>query len=429
MSDQTERPVTPPAAEIAEPVKKREIFGWCCFDFANSAFTTIVITVVGLPYFTSVVAGGHDKAEGWWGTTLALSQVFVLLLAPLVGVVADVHARKKRYLLVTALTCSLATALMFGVDAGQVWLMLGLVLVANFAFSTSENICSAFLPEISTEENVGRISGYGWSFGYFGGLLSLVIVLVILKSGEGRAHWAFMTTGLFFFLASLPTLLLLKERAKPRPLAVGQTYRALAWKQFGDMGRELPQHRTLMLFFGAMTFFLAGLMAVVGFAAGFANEVIGMSQEEIVGLFAVLQIAGVAGAYGFGFFQDRMGSKIPLIVALVLWIVVCGWASMCSSVTEFYAIGVLAGIGMGGLQSASRAVVSTLTPEGRSGEFFGYWGLFAKLAAMMGTFSFGWMVTQFEYRSAILFNGGFFVVGLIVLIPLSLKSRHAVTKS
>jgi len=429
MSDENERPVPPETVEAAEPVKKREIFGWCCFDFANSAFTTIVITVLGMPYFKAVVAGGHAQAEGWWGTTLALSQVCVLLLAPLVGVVADVHARKKRYLLVTALTCSVATALMFSVSAGQVGLMLGLVLVANFAFSTSENICSAFLPEISTAKNVGRISGYGWSFGYFGGLLSLVIVLVILKSGEGRAHWAFLTTGVFFFVASLPTLLLLKERARPRLLAEGQTYRGLAFKQFGDMCRELPQHRTLLLFFAAMTFYLAGLMAVVGFAAGYAGEVIGMTQEGIIGLFAVLQIAGVVGAYSFGFIQDRVGPKTPLVLALGLWIVVCVWAAKCDSVKEFYGIGILAGMGMGGLQSASRAVVATLTPAGRSGEFFGYWGFFAKLAAMIGTFSFGWMVTHSGYRSAILFNGGFFLVGLILLIPLALKPRDSVTQS
>ena len=117
------------SSAAAQPVKKREIFGWCCFDFANSAFTTIVITVVGLPYFTAVVAGNDPRAAGWWGTTLALSQFCVLLLAPLVGVVADVHARKKHYLLVTALICSVATALIFGVGAGQVWLVLGLVLI------------------------------------------------------------------------------------------------------------------------------------------------------------------------------------------------------------------------------------------------------------------------------------------------------------
>ncbi|MGY8716178.1 MAG: MFS transporter [Verrucomicrobiia bacterium] len=373
--DDSSAPLESPASSPPIPVKRREVFGWCCFDFANSAFTTIVITVVGLPYFKVVVAEGNPAAEGWWGTMLALSQVGVLLLAPLIGVVADVHASKKRYLAISALICSVATVLLFGVGAGQVWLMLGLVLVANFAFSTSENICSAFLPEISTPANAGRISGYGWSFGYLGGLLSLVIALVIISSGDGRAHWSFAATGLFFFLASLPTLLLLKERATPRPLAPGQRYLRVAWQQFADMKRELPQHRML-----------------------------------------------VAGAFGFGFLQDRTGPKLPLAAALVIWIVACLWASRCETVREFYLIGVLAGIGMGSLQSASRAVVSTLTPAGRSGEFFGYWGFFAKLAAVIGTFVFGNLVSLTDYRIAIAANTGFFVIGLLILLPLKLRS-------
>jgi len=412
---------------LSMPVKRREIFGWCCFDFANSAFTTIVVTVVGLPYFKAAVAGGSNAAESWWGTTLAFSQVCVLLLAPWIGVVADVHARKKRYLAVTALVCSAATALMCGIGEGQVALMLGLLLVANFAFSTSENICSAFLPEISTPKNVGRISGYGWSFGYLGGLLSLVIALVIVQSGEGRAQWTFLATGLFFFGASLPTLLLLKERAEPRSLQPGQTYRQLAWKQFADMRRELPQHRKLLTFFGAMTCYLAGLMAVVGFAAGYATEVIGMEQSQIIGLFIVLQLAGVAGAFGFGFLQDKTGPKLPLVIALFIWIAACLWAAVCQSVREFYAIGVLAGIGMGSLQSASRAVVSTLTPPGRSGEFFGYWGFFAKLAAVIGTFVFGNLVSLTDYRMAITINAGFFLGGLLILLRIRLPRSHGET--
>jgi UMF1 family MFS transporter len=425
--DDSPAPTETPATSSAKTVKSREIFGWCCFDFANSAFTTIVITVVGLPYFKAAVAGGHQSAEGWWGTTLALSQVCVLLFAPLIGVMADVRAQKKRFLAITALTCSLATALLFGVGEGQIWLMLGLILVANFMFSTSENICSAFLPEISTPENVGRISGYGWSFGYLGGLLSLVIALAIISSGDGRAHWTFAATGAFFFAASLPTLLLLKERAQPRPLPAGKTYLQVAWQQFADMKRELPQHRTLVFFFGAMTCYLAGLMAVVGFAAGYATEVLGMEQKEIIGLFAVLQIAGVAGAFGFGFLQDRTGPKIPLVAALMIWVVACWWASRCETVREFYLIGVLAGIGMGSLQSASRAVVSTLTPAGRAGEFFGYWGFFAKLAAVIGTFVFGNLVSLTDYRIAIAVNAGFFIVGLLVLLPLKLQRRHKET--
>lgn len=413
---------------LALPVRKRELFGWCCFDFANSAFTTIVITVVGLPYFTGVVAAGDPAAERWWGITLSVSQLIVILLSPLVGVIADVRARKKRYLFTTATVCSVATALIAGIGPGEVWLMLGLVLVANVAFSMSENICSAFLPEISTPENVGRISGYGWSFGYVGGLLSLGLALAIVMSGEGRAMWTFLTTGLFFFLASLPTLLLLRERAVPQVLRAGQTYWGLAMQQFADMRRDLPQHRTLAIFFIALTFYISGLTAVVAFAAGYATTVIGMGQNEVIVLFAVLQLAGIGGAFGFGFLQDRLGAKLPLVIALMIWVAVCVGAARCTSVREFYLIGVLAGIGMGSLQSASRAVVATLTPPGRAGEFFGYWGFFGKLAGVIGPLVFGVLVPPLGYRWAITVNASFFLIGLLILLPLSLRPRTSVAQ-
>ncbi|HEY9248818.1 MAG TPA: MFS transporter, partial [Rariglobus sp.] len=197
----------------AHPVKRSEILGWCCFDFANSAFTTIIITVVYAVYFQKVVAEGVPQSEGWWGTALAVSQLVVIGLSPLIGALADVMARKKQFLMGTALVCSAATASLYFVGRGEIGLALGLVIVANIAFSLSENLCSAFLPEISTPENAGRISGYGWSFGYFGGLLSLVLALWIIGSGDGRTPYTFLMTGGFFFLASLPTMLLLRERA------------------------------------------------------------------------------------------------------------------------------------------------------------------------------------------------------------------------
>ncbi len=407
------------------PVKKREIFGWCCFDFANSAFTTIIITVVYARYFAAVVAEGDARTAGWWGTTLSLSQAVVLLGSPLVGAIADVTAKKKLFLMLSAMACSIATVALMGAGPGDVVLALVIVGGANVAFALSENICAAFLPEISTPKNVGRISGYGWSFGYFGGLLSLVLALVVIRSGEGRVPWTFLMTGLFFFVASLPTLLLLKERAVPRVRRPGETYPRLAWGQLVQMRRDLPQHRTLAIFFGAMTLFVSGLMAVVGFAALYAGEVIGMSQDEVIVLFALLQLAGVAGAFGFGFLQDRVGPKLTLILALVLWVVVCGWAAASQTKTEFYIIGGLAGIALGSLQSASRAVVSTLTPPGRAGEFFGYWGFFGKLAGVIGPLVFGWMATAVGYRVAILTNGGFFLAGLLVLLTISLRPAAA----
>jgi MFS transporter, UMF1 family len=405
------------------PVKRSEIFGWCCFDFANSAFTTIIITVVYAVYFQKVVAEGDARAAGWWGTALAASQLIVIMAAPFVGAFADVTARKKVFLIGTATVCSLATASLYFVGAGEVALALALVALANIAFSLSENLCAAFLPEISTPENVGRISGFGWSFGYFGGLLSLVLALVIIRSGEGRVPWTFLMTGAFFFFASLPTLLLLRERATPRTLTEGENAFTLGWRQLVQMKKDLPEHRTLAMFFVALTVFLSGLLAIVAFAALYATQVIGMTEEEVIGLFVLLQLAGVAGAFGFGYLQDRTGAKRPLVLALLLWIVVCVWAAFSRTKLEFFIISGLAGAAMGALQSAARAVVSTLTPAGRSGEFFGYWGFFGKLAGVIGPLVFGWMVTLGGYRTAIFVNAGFFIAGLLILLPLSLKPR------
>ncbi|MBP6508782.1 MAG: MFS transporter [Opitutaceae bacterium] len=415
MSDHTVSPFDPP------PVKRREIFGWCCFDFANSAFTTIIITVVYAVYFTGVVADHDPRAPGWWGTALAVSQLATIFVSPLIGAIADVTARKKTFLLLSAVVCALATMALYFVGPGEIWLALGLVVVANIAFSLGENLCAAFLPEISTAENVGRISGYGWSFGYFGGLLSLVLALAIIKSGDGRVPWTFVMTGAFFLLSSLPTLLLLRERARRRELPAGRSYVALGWGQLGQMWQELPQHRTLAIFFGGMTLYLAGLTAVVAFASVYATRVLHMSQEEIIGLFVLLQLAGVAGAYGFGALQDRVGAKPALVLSLLQWIAVCLWAGVCTTKTEFYIIGVIAGAAMGSLQSAGRAVVSMLTPAGRGGEFFGYWGFFGKLAAVIGQPVFGWIATHEGYRTAILVNAGFFLAGLVILLGLRLR--------
>lgn len=415
-----------PAASVAPggpPVKRREIFGWCCFDFANSAYVTIIVTVVYFPYFTKVVAADAPAAAFWWGLTLALAQLVVLLVSPLVGAMADIRANKKSLLAASAGTCALATVGLYFVGPGEVAFALALVGFATAAFYLSENICAGFLPEISTPENAGRISGYGWSFGYFGGLLCLILALAIIQSGEGRVPWTFAMTGVFFALAALPTLLLLRERAVPRPLPPGQSLLAASWGVNLHSLRALRAHRTLGLFFLSLFFATAGLTAVIAFASGFAEKEIGFSIEEIIKLFVVLQLSGVAGASGFGYLQDKTSPKLALSLALGLWILVCVGAYLCPAGAKgaFYAVGIGAGIAMGAFQSGGRAVVTLFTPPGKSGEFFGYWGFFSKLAGVVGQPVFGLLATWLGYRAAILANAGFFVVGLLILLPLSLR--------
>lgn len=410
------------------PVNKREIFGWACFDFANSAFTTVIITVVYAVYFQNVVAQGARNAPAWWGGALAVSQLVVIVVAPWIGAMADVRANKKSWLMFTALVCSVATAALYFASAGAIWTALALVVVANIAFALSEILCAGFLPEISTPENAGRISSYGWSFGYFGGLASLVLALAVIQSGAGRVPWTFVMTGGFFLLASLPTLLLLRERARPRALPAGQSLFAAGWSSNWRLLHELRHHRTLAGFFVALTFFTAGLVAVVAFASVFAAQVLHMRQEEIIVLFVVLQLAGVAGAFAFGILQDRAGPKLALMLSLALWISACLWAAFCHSKLEFYLIGGIAGIGMGSLQSAGRAVVSTLTPPERSGEFFGFWGFFTKLAGVIGQPVFGGIAAVFGFRAAILCNTAFFMLGLLIVLRLPLPRTQGIVR-
>lgn len=407
----------------SHPVKKSEIFGWCCFDFANSAFTTVIITAVYFVYFKNVVMGGAASASAWWGVALAVSQLGAIALSPMIGAMADVRAAKKTFLMGSAVVCSLATAALYFVGPGEAALAMALVVVANFAFAMSENLCAGFLPEISTPETAGRISGYGWSFGYFGGLFSLVLALVVIDFGKApeRTPWTFVMTGAFFILASLPTLILVRERARPRALPEGQSLVAAAWGANLRSLRELPKYRTLATFLVSLMFSTAGLVAVVAFAGGYADDVLKMGQQEFIGLLVLLQLSGVAGAYGFGILQDKSGPKTALSLALVLWIAVCGWGAFCGSKTEFYLLGALAGVGMGALQSAGRAVVSTLTPEGRGGEFFGFWGFFTKLAGVIGQPVFGVLASTLGFRTAILVNAAFFAAGLLLLLPLRLS--------
>ena len=162
---------------------KREILAWCFFDFANSSFTTLIITIAFSVYFVKIVAGGSAVGDRLWGTGNAISQTLVLLTAPLVGAIADYSSRKKRFFFISYITCVIFTALLYFAVPGAVWFALALFIIANFAYSSGENLIASFLPEIAKPEDMGKISGLGWGLGYIGGLLCLLCCFQFLKGG------------------------------------------------------------------------------------------------------------------------------------------------------------------------------------------------------------------------------------------------------
>lgn len=398
---------------MSEPVRRREIFGWCCYDFANSAFITVVVTVVYGPYFTGVVAAGWAGANTLWSVTLAASQVVVMVFGPALGVLADVTGSKKKFLLSMMWVCSAGTAALWLTGPGTVALAAGLVIVAYAAFSFGENFCASFLSELSTPENCGRISGYGWSFGYLGGLGALGLAMLVLSVAPDGVRWVFVVTALFMVAATLPVLLLLRERKQPESHVA--RWWQLGWESVLRAARDLPQHRDLLRFFWAFLLYMSGLGAVVAFAAIYSAEVLGFTTRENLVLFASLQISSALGALAFGWWQDRAGSVNMLTAALLLWCLVAVGAYFCQTKEIFFLVGNLAGLAIGSCQAGSRAVVSLLSPRERAAEFFGFWGVFGKLAAVVGPLFMGVLADVFDLRVAVLSTLIFFVGGLIVL--------------
>ena len=398
---------------MSEPVRRREIFGWCCYDFANSAFITVVITVVYGPYFTGVVAAGWAGANTLWSVILSASQVVVMVFGPALGVLADVTGSKKKFLLSMMWVCSAATAALWLTGPGTVALAAGLVIVAYAAFSFGENFCASFLSELSTPANCGRISGYGWSFGYLGGLGALGLAMLVLSVSPDGVRWVFVVTALFMVAATLPVLLLLRERKQPESHVA--RWWQLGWESVLRAARDLPQHRDLLRFFWAFLLYMSGLGAVVAFAAIYSVEVLGFTTGENLVLFASLQISSALGALAFGWWQDRVGSVNMLTAALLLWCLVAAGAYFCQTKEMFFLVGNLAGLAIGSCQAGSRAVVSLLSPRERAAEFFGFWGVFGKLAAVVGPLFMGVLADVFDLRVAVVSTLVYFVGGLIVL--------------
>ena len=205
-------------------VAPREVWAWAMYDFANSGYTTVVITAVFNAYFVSVVARNEAWSTFAWTSALAVSYLLIMLSAPLVGAWADARAAKKRLLLITTVGCVIFTAALALIGSGDLWLAIVFIIASNFFYGSGENLCAAFLPELARGEALGRVSGWGWSLGYIGGLLTLGICLayVTWAQAHGEASIQFvpvtmLITALIFALASLPTFMVLKERAVPQP--------------------------------------------------------------------------------------------------------------------------------------------------------------------------------------------------------------------
>jgi MFS transporter, UMF1 family len=410
-----------PGVDASGPPSRLELWAWCMYDFANSSFTTLIVTVAYSVYFVQVVAGGlpDGAAERLWFWGYGLSMMVAAVLAPTLGAVADVRAAKRPFLIGSTVICILCTASLSWVHPGEIAKGLVLFGIGNIAFDLGFMFCSAFLVEIATLETMGRISGYGWGLGYLGGLLSLALAYPFIRDGFGESNLplyraSFAVTAGFFLLASLPTLLFLRERARPQVLSHARSAWREAFRRLAATAREFRRYRDLFAYLIAYLIYTDGINTVIVASGIFANKVLDFTPGDLIIYFLVTQTTAAAGAVGFGILADRIGAKRTISFTLTAWIVLAVSAALVQTHVQFYVIGLLAGAVLGANQTASRTLLGRFTPRGHQAEFFGFFSVTGKFAAVIGPVVYGevtaWTGSQ---RWAIVSMALFFLVGLL----------------
>ncbi len=415
-------------------VKKREVFGWAMYDFANSGYTTVVITAVYAAYFVGGIAQKAEWATFAWTLALSISYAIVMLTMPSIGAMADLRAAKKRYLMIFTAGCVISTAALAFTGPGTVVLAFFLIVVSNMFYSYGESLTAAFLPELAKQEALGKVSGWGWSFGYFGGMLALGISLgyVLWAQGKGIPAEKFVPvtmiiTALIYGASALVTFKLLKERAQPNPKALQESGLKASFIQLKTTFQNARQYTDFMWLMLCAVFYQGGVMVAISIAAIYAEQVIGFKPQETMVLIFVLNLAAAVGAFSFGYFQDRIGHKLGLGITLVGWIATCIIAALTTSKGGFWYAAALAGVCMGSSQSAGRAMVGMFAPKAQLAEFYGLWGFATRLASIIGPLAYGsitW-ITGGNQRIAIASTTVLFVIGLIVLQKIDMDRGRA----
>lgn len=417
------------AAAAARGPGRRGILAWCFFDWANSAFPTVIVTFIFAAYFTRAIAETPETGTAQWGWAMSASALLVALIGPVLGAVADQGGRRKPWLAATTALCVAATAALWFVVPGPGLLVLALVLVAfaNAAFELGQVFYNAMLPDLTPERRLGRISGWAWGLGYAGGLVCLGLSYLLFVQPERPLFGLDRETAeqvrimgplvaLWFLVFALPLFVWTPDRpASGRPLAalVRDGLKTL-WGTLANLDR----HRNVARFLIARMIYTDGLNTLFLFGGIYAAGVFGMGYDEILVFGIVLNVAAGLGATAFAWLDDWLGAK-PTIVVAVLGLFVFGAAILLiDSKPWLYVYGCLIGTVTGPAQAASRSLMARLAPADMRGEMFGLYALSGRATAFVGPFLVGWVTLwSGSQRIGMATILPFFLVGLVLLLP------------
>lgn len=411
-------------------------FAWCLYDFANSAFPTVIVTAVYVLYFKNVVVGDAvpGRSDNLWGLANSGAALIVFLTAPLLGAVADLSGRKRHFLAGYAALCIAATALLSLTGDGTVALALALLVAAVVGFEGSCVFYNAFLPELVPPERMERLSGNGWALGYLGGLGCLLLCFPVASA---RTELVPLVVAGWFAVFAVPSVLVLRDRPRPPRDPAGPSLLAAGLARFAGTLRRVREHRQLVRFLAAYFFYNNAVLTIIVFAVAFSSDSLAFTLGENIALVVVMNVVAAPGAFFFGWVAERFGARRTIVASLLMWLAVvagaevAAWPGLFEAGTAkgvFWGVAGLASLCIGAIQATSRTFVGQLAPAGRSGEFFGFMAFAGKGSAIAGPLVFGWVSeTLASQRVAVLSIGVFFLIGLILMLrvqdPLTGRGR------
>jgi UMF1 family MFS transporter len=408
---------------------RRAIWGWALYDFANSAYTTLIVTFIYAVYFTQEIAPDGITGTALWSRGVTLTAVLVAVSSPFLGALADRGGYRRIFLLSSTVVTVVFVSLLSLPGPGDVALALTFFVVSNIAFELSGVFYNSYLPEIAPPERIGRVSGYGWALGYLGGLLAMGVALFVFiqpetpplgLSRETGAHVRATTVlvGVWFAALSVPMFLWVKEPARRARAPVGSVLRD-ALHQLGTTFGAIRRYREIFRLLVARMVYNDGLVTIFAFGPIFAAETFGFTLTEVLYWGLALNVTAGLGAMVMGFLDDRLGGKKTLLITLLGLLAGALWAVASPTKLSLWLAGLFVGIFVGPNQAASRSLLGRFVPRDKEIEFYGFFAFSGKAMAFAGPLLLG-TVTQLagSQRAGMATIVGFFIVGGLLLLPL-----------
>jgi UMF1 family MFS transporter len=419
--------------------RNRARFAWCLYDWANSAFATVILASVLPVYFASLVPpeGGRliglqraIPASALWGYAVSLSMLLVAVVAPWLGALADRRGRRQRLLILFTAAGVSATCLLALAGPGEYLLAALFFVIANAGFAAGNIFYNAFLPALAEGAELDRLSARGYALGYVGGGVALLLAFVLIQwpgafglPDRGAAtRVAFILTGLWWGLFALPAFRYVREEFfvhPPAPLLKGL-------RGYLKIFAELRRYPDLLLFLAAFLFFNDGIQTIIAVSAIFGREELGLSQTTILAVFLMIQFVAMPGSLLFGRAAERWGAKRTVLAGLVIFVGVTIYAYAMRTAAEFWLLGFVVAMVFGGCQAISRSLYAALIPPGKSAEFFSFFAISGKFASIFGPLIFAAVADiTGSTRLSILALAGFFIAGIFLLAGVDVARGRA----